>query len=184
MLSEIFFSSSSCSLVLVISLLASPTFPIPPSGLFPPIPPPPPPPPAFCLSFWACIISCLFFSASSSLFLFSSASFAFFSASSFLNLSSSSFFCCASFFSCSALISFLLACFSFSLLSSSSSLALCFLHSLIYSLSCSSNSPFLASPRALRKFPSPFLEVLDTDSSSQNSSSDIVILGGVQGVEW
>merc|ERR1712018_1033771 len=34
------------------------------------------------------------------------------------------------------LISFLLACFSFSLLSSSSSLALCFLHSLIYSRSC------------------------------------------------
>merc|ERR1712122_346601 len=37
--------------------------------------------------------------------------------------------------------------------------ALCFLHSLIYSFSCSSSSPFLASPLALRKLPSPFLEV-------------------------
>ena len=111
--------------------------------------------PADCFSFWACIIACLFFSASSSLFLFSSASFAFFSASSFLNRSSSSFFCWASFFSCSARISFLLACFSFSRFSSSSSLARCFLHSLMYSLSCSSSSPFFASWRAFRKFPSP-----------------------------
>merc|ERR1719499_1674626 len=84
--------------------------------------------PADCFSFWACIMACLFFSASSSLFLFSSASFAFFSASSFLNRSSSSFFCWASFFSCSARISFLLACFSFNRFSSSSSLARCFLH--------------------------------------------------------
>merc|ERR1719427_1773545 len=81
------------------------------------------PPPSFCAS----IMACLFCSASSSLFFFSSASFAFLSASSFLTRSSSSFFCWASFFSCSALISFLLACLSFSLFSSSSSLALCFL---------------------------------------------------------
>merc|ERR1711974_405501 len=39
-------------------------------------------------------------------------------------------------------------------------------HSLMYSRSCSSNSPFLASWRALRKFPSPFLEVLEVTSSS------------------
>merc|ERR1719495_1500480 len=48
----------------------------------------------------------------------------FFSDSSFLSFSSSDLFCWASFFSCSILISFLLACFSFSLLSSSSSLLL------------------------------------------------------------
>ena len=53
------------------------------------------------------------------------------------------------------LISFLLACLSFSLLSSSSSLALCLRHSLMYSLSCSSSSPFLASWRAFRKLESP-----------------------------
>jgi len=53
------------------------------------------------------------------------------------------------------LISFLVACCSLSFFNSSSSFALCFLHSLIYSLSCSSNSPFLASWRAFRKFVSP-----------------------------
>ena len=113
------------------------------------------PPAGPIFSFWAFIISCLFFSASSIFFFFSSASAAFLSASSFLNLSSSSFFCWASFFSCSARISFLFACLSFSFLSSSSSFCLCFLHSLMYSLSCSSSSTFLASPLALRKVPSP-----------------------------
>merc|ERR1719427_1939994 len=112
------------------------------------------------------LLPCLFLLPLLFFFFFSSASFAFFSASSFLNRSSSSFFCWASFFSCSARISFRFACFSFSRFSSSSSLARCFLHSLMYSLSCSSSSPFFASWRAFRKFPSPFLEVLDTSSSS------------------
>merc|ERR1712223_1875556 len=138
---EIFFSSSNCSLVLVISRRASWTLPIPLSVFFGPLAPCPA---ACCFSFCACIMACLFFSASSKRFLFSSASLAFLSASSFLNRSFSSFFCRANFFSCSALISFLLACFSFSLLSSSSSLDRCFLHSLVYSRSCSSSSPFLA----------------------------------------
>merc|ERR1719300_1999167 len=97
-----------------------------------------------------------------------------------LLLASLSASCWANFFSCSALISFLLACFSFSFFSSSSSLALCFLHSLMYSFSCSSSSPFLASPLALRKFPSPFLEVFERDSSSAYSSSDMVM----QVSEW
>ena len=61
-------------------------------------------PAACCFSFCACIMACLFFSASSKRFLFSSASLAFLSASSFLNRSSSSFFCWANFFSCSALL--------------------------------------------------------------------------------
>merc|ERR1719439_461331 len=67
---EILFSSSSCSLVLVISLRASCT---------PPPPPPPtalpPLPEAACFSFCACIMACLLVSASSKRFLFSSASF-------------------------------------------------------------------------------------------------------------
>ena len=58
-------------------------------------------------------------------------------------------------FTSSYLISFLLACFSLSLFSSSSSFALCFLHSLMYSFSCSSSSPFLASCLAFRKLLSP-----------------------------
>merc|ERR1719245_913665 len=65
-------------------------------------------------SFWAAIISCLLRSASSSAFFFSRASASFFSASSLRSFSSSALFCWASFFSCSILISFLLACFSFS----------------------------------------------------------------------
>merc|ERR1739838_1169197 len=73
-----------------------------------------------------------------------SASLAFFSFSSFLNFSSSSFFAWLSFFSCSALISFLFACFSFSFFSSSSSFSLVFLHSFMYSFSCSLSSAFLA----------------------------------------
>ena len=48
-------------------------------------------PAACCFSFWACIISCLFISASSRRFFFSSASLAFFSASSLRSLSSSSY---------------------------------------------------------------------------------------------
>merc|ERR1719350_1097804 len=48
------------------------------------------------------------------------------------------------FFSCSILISFLLACFSFSLLSSSSSFALSSLQEWMYSFSWSLSSPFLA----------------------------------------
>merc|ERR1719281_2276668 len=75
-------------------------------------------------SFWAASISCLLISASSMAFFLASASKAFFSASAFLIRSSSSFFFLANSFSCSALISFLLDCFSFSLLSSSSSLDL------------------------------------------------------------
>merc|ERR1719309_202868 len=111
------------------------------------------PPPSFCAS----IMACLFCSASSYGFFFFPLSLFlpnslllfllllgqfllllcsdFLSASSFLTLSSSSFFCWANFFSCSALISFLLACLSFSLFSSSSSFSLCFLHSLMYSFS-------------------------------------------------
>ena len=62
-------------------------------------------------------------------------------------------FCAANFFSCSARISLRLACFSFSLLSSSSSLARWDLHSLMYSLNCSSNSPFPAFPRPFKMLP-------------------------------
>merc|ERR1719348_1793845 len=62
-------------------------------------------------SFWAAIISCLLRSASSSAFFFARASASFFSASSLRSFSSSALFCWASFFSCSILISFLLACF-------------------------------------------------------------------------
>merc|ERR1719495_2879615 len=61
MLREIFISSSTCSLVLDISLRASR------AGACCFLPP---------FSFWAAIISCLLRSASSSLFFFSSASFA------------------------------------------------------------------------------------------------------------
>ena len=68
-------------------------------------------------------------------------------------------FCWANFFSCSARISLRLACFSFSLLSSSSSLARCLRHSLMYSLNCSSNSPFLAPWRAFKKLPSPLISI-------------------------
>ena len=68
-------------------------------------------------------------------------------------------FCWANFFSCSARISLRLACFSFSLLSSSSSLARCLRHSLMYSLNCSSNSPFLAPWRAFKKLPSPLIPI-------------------------
>merc|ERR1711936_851752 len=57
--------------------------------------------------------------------------------------SSSSLFCWLSFFSCSALISFLLACFSLSLESSSSSFSLVFLHSEMYSFSWLFSSSFL-----------------------------------------
>merc|ERR1719495_1103726 len=64
------------------------------------------------------------------------------------------------------LFSFLLACFSFRRLSSSSSLPRCFLHSLMYSLSCSSSSDFLTPAFALAKASSPFLEVLEVVSSS------------------
>merc|ERR1719419_1404747 len=64
-------------------------------------------------SFCAAIISCLLRSASSRAFFFSRASASFFSASSLRSFSSSALFCWASFFSCSILISFLLACFSF-----------------------------------------------------------------------
>merc|ERR1719412_1780387 len=96
MLREIFISSSTCSLVLDISLRASR------AGACCFLPP---------FSFWAAIISWRFLSASSSLFFFSSASRAFFSASSLRTRSSSSRFWAASFFSCSARISFLLACF-------------------------------------------------------------------------
>merc|ERR1711881_661921 len=63
--SEILFSSSNCSLVLVISRLASCTLAIPLSALRAP-----PLPEACCFSFWACIIACLFFSASSRRFSF------------------------------------------------------------------------------------------------------------------
>merc|ERR1712218_306793 len=104
---EIFFSSSNCSLVFVISRRASWTLPIPLSVFFGPLAPWPA---ACCFSFCACIMACLFFSASSKRFLFSSASLAFLSASSFLNRSSSSFFCWANFFSllCFALLYFTL----------------------------------------------------------------------------
>merc|ERR1719376_1833340 len=68
-------------------------------------------------SFWAAIISCLLRSASSSAFFFARSSASFFSAASLRSFSSSALFCWASFFSCSILTSFLLACFSFSLLS-------------------------------------------------------------------
>merc|ERR1712045_885177 len=128
------------------------------------------PPPSFCAS----ITACLFCSASSNLFFFSSASFAFLSASSFLTLSSSSFFCWANFLSCSALISFLLACLSFSLFSSSSSLALWFLHSPIYSFSCSFSSLCLIPDLALAKASSPFFEVLEVFEVHSYSSSDIL----------
>merc|ERR1719266_886292 len=67
------------------------------------------------------------------------------------------------FFSCSALISLRLACFSLSLFNSSSSLPRCLRHSLMYSLNCSSSSPFCF--LALRN-PSPFLEVWEVTSSS------------------
>merc|ERR1712018_524652 len=132
---EIFFSSSNCSLVLVISRRASCTLPIPLSVFFGSL--------ASCLLlFLLCLHHGL------------SLLFCFFQAFSLL-------FSLFGFF-----VGFLLPCFSFSLLSSSSSLDLCFLHSLIYSRSCSSNSPFLASCLAFKKFPSPFLEVLEVTSSS------------------
>merc|ERR1719439_111282 len=85
-------------------------------------------------SFWAASISCLLISASSMAFFLASASRAFFSASAFLMRSSSSLFFLASSFSCSALISFLLLCFSLSLFSSSSSLLRSSLQELMYSL--------------------------------------------------
>merc|ERR1719420_768396 len=115
MFKEILHSSSTCSLDFESSLRAS----IAGAEDFPPF------------SFCAAIISCLLISASSILFFFSSASAAFFSASSFLIFSSSSLFFIARAFSCSALISFLLACLSLSLLSSASSLVLSSLHWLI-----------------------------------------------------
>merc|ERR1712095_155519 len=65
---EIFFSSSNCSLVFVISRRASWTLPIPLSAFFGPLDPCPA---ACCFSFCACIMACLFFSASSKRFLFS-----------------------------------------------------------------------------------------------------------------
>merc|ERR1719336_2700885 len=134
MLRDILFSSSNCSFVFVISFLASAKLPIPPTNLLPP-PPSLAAPPAFCFSFCACIICCRLISAASSRLRFSSASRAFLSASSWPRRISSSRFCCASFFSCSARISFLLVCFSLSRCSSSSSLLLCLRHSLMYSLS-------------------------------------------------
>merc|ERR1719158_2465732 len=82
----IFFSSSSCSLVLDISLWAS-LAPSPTTDFLVPAP-----------AFWASSISCLLASVSSSFFFFSSASTAFLSASSFLAFSSSSFFCWLIFF--------------------------------------------------------------------------------------
>merc|ERR1719186_2345462 len=112
-LKEIFISSSTCSLDLDISLRASM------AGAWDFLPP---------FSFCAAIISCLLRSASSRAFFFSRASASLLSPSSFRSFSSSALFCCASFFSCSTLISFLLACFSFSLLSSSSSFDLSSLH--------------------------------------------------------
>merc|ERR1712012_582587 len=65
---EIFFSSSNCSLVFVISRRASWTLPIPLSVFFGPLDPCPA---ACCFSFCACIMACLFFSASSQRSLFS-----------------------------------------------------------------------------------------------------------------
>merc|ERR1712203_212731 len=107
------------------------------------------------------LLPCLQLSASSRRFFFSSASLAFFSASSLRSLSSSSFFCWANFFSCSALISLRLACFSLSLFNSSSSLPRCLRHSLMYSLSCSSSSPFcFLALRLLLGFAAIFLELV------------------------
>merc|ERR1719472_419003 len=86
----IFFSSSSCSLVLVISLRAS--LPAVPAVDFLEAAP-------ALSAFWASSISCLLASASSRRFFFSSASAALLSASSFLSFSSSSFLAWLSFFS-------------------------------------------------------------------------------------
>merc|ERR1712107_243874 len=110
-------------------------------------------------SFWAASISCLLISASSMAFFLASASKAFFSASAFLIRSSYSFFFLANSFSCSALISFLLDCFSFSLLSSSSSLGLSSLHCVMYSLSCSFNSFFCIPAFLFANASSPLAEV-------------------------
>merc|ERR1712041_14813 len=79
------------------------------------------------------------------------------------SFSSSSFFCWLSFFSCSALISFLLACFSFSFFSSSSSFSLVFLHSLMYSLSVSLRASFCFASSFASVAMVVFLTVLDCD---------------------
>merc|ERR1719250_1871 len=156
-------SSSSCSLVFDISLRASPP-PASAADFFLSAPAP-----AFCAS----SISWRLASASSRRFFFSSASLAFFSFSSFLSFSSSSFFCWLSFFSCSALISFLFACFSFSFFSSSSSEALVFLHSAMYSFSWLLRASFCFASSAASAI------VIYCDISSDDTAPDVLNRGNI-----
>jgi len=177
-LSEIFFSSSSCSFVLFRSIWADDKlndwsfFWMVKLGPFC----------CFC-SLRACIMAWRFFSASSRRRLFSSMSLCFFSSISRTLLSSSCFLRSAMRFSSSARITLRLDCFSLSRLRSSSSFARCLRHSAMYSLSCSSRADDFCSWR-LTNSGSPFSSTFvststwgSSSSSEYSSSSDMIADG-------